>query len=100
MIVPRRKFSVDDKVKILREAGEEGVTVVLNKYHLSYSVYVKWKHKFHNAELHMQDIQNFEHVQQHLKVLQEENIMLKKIIADRALLLSMKEEELKMIATA
>lgn len=100
MILPRRKFTVEDKLKILKEAGDVGVTSILNRYHLSYSVYVKWKQKFQNIEMQVMDMQNFGVIQQHLKSLQEENSLLKKIIADRALLLSMKDEELKMMVSA
>ncbi|MBN9299485.1 MAG: transposase [Filimonas sp.] len=99
MILTRRKFSIEDKLKILKEAAEGGVTAILNRYNLSYSVYVKWKQKLNNIELQGQGHQNLAHIQQHLRSLQEENNLLKKIIADRALQLSMKEEELRMIVS-
>ena len=42
----RRKFSDDDKIKILQEGSINGVTQTLRKYGIGQSLFYKWKRAF------------------------------------------------------
>lgn len=97
MALQRRKFTVEEKLKILEEAQTLGVTAVLRSYNLSYSVYVKWKQKFLHAKDINQIKDSYVATQLEIKKLQEENERLKKIIAEQVLQLEFKEEEIKKI---
>jgi putative transposase len=85
----RRKFSDEDKLNVLREAEQHGISNILRHYNISYSVFARWRQNFMNKEI----IPNRENLEQ--RRLLEENIRLKRIIADQALSLEMKNEELK-----
>ena len=87
----RRKFSTSQKLHILQQVEEFGVTKVLKQYNLSYSVYSRWKQQ--QAANREDDLM----AQQEKTHLQEENMRLKKIIADLALEMERKDEDLKKI---
>jgi transposase-like protein len=42
----RRKFSVEQKLQIIQEADQQGVTQTLRKHNVAHSVYLRWKHQF------------------------------------------------------
>jgi putative transposase len=87
----RRKFSITEKKAILEEALQAGITPVLKKYNLSYSVFYRWKQQ---AE---QDNESGKHrapSREELKKIMEENAMLKKMVVNLALELEMKNETL------
>ncbi len=90
MAIQRRKFSEAEKLSILESAEKIGVTAVLREHRLSYSVFVRWKHKFKKAIPGTIDRSRSE-----LKHVLEENGRLKKIIAQQALELERKEEDIK-----
>ena len=85
----RRKFSEEDKLKVLMEAGEHGVSNVLRQYNISYSIFARWIKMFL-----IKGLDPFSTTTGN-KALLEENIRLKKIIAEQALSLEMKDEELR-----
>jgi len=90
----RRSFSVEQKLQIIQEADQHGVTQTLRKHNLSHSVFLRWKHQFDqggSASLKPQ----YRKVDPELKALQEENARLKKIIGNQALELEFKTELLK-----
>jgi putative transposase len=91
MAIQRRKFSEADKLSILNSAERFGVTAVLREHRLSYSVFVRWKKKYAAAAGTIMP----ERTRSEFKHLTEENSRLKKIIADQALELERKEEELR-----
>jgi putative transposase len=95
MVAPRRKFTDEQKLAILKEAEEMGVTAVLRTHNLSYSVFVKWKQKFMKPDTYIKGNMLAGKTKQEIKQLMEENVRLKKIIADLALELERKDEELK-----
>ena len=45
----RRKFSDDDKIKILQEGSINGVPQTLRKYGIGQSLFYKWKKAFING---------------------------------------------------
>ena len=94
MAKPRRSFSVEQKLQIIQEADQQGITPTLRKHNLSHSVFLRWKHQFDqggSASLKPQ----YRKVDPELKALQEENARLKKIIGNQALELEFKTELLK-----
>lgn len=89
----RRKFSESEKLTILDSAEKEGVTAVLREHRLSYSVFVRWKRKYRPLPPGVPVRLNRKALE--LKQLGEENGRLRKIIAEQALELERKDEELK-----
>lgn len=92
---PKRKFTDEQKLEILQQAQNSGVTAVLRDHALSYSVFARWKEKFMKNDVNRQGQQQRSRTKSELKQFMEENIRLKKIIADQALELERKDEELK-----
>jgi transposase-like protein len=90
----RRSFSVEQKLQIIQESEQIGVTQVLRKHNLSYSVFLRWKNQFNQGGA--SSLQGrYNKVDPELRVLQEENARLKKIIGNQALELEFKTELLK-----
>lgn len=88
----RRRFTEEQKIAILDQAMKKGITAVLREHSLSYSVFARWKQQLIKDE---PSIESFSKARSELKHLNEENMRLKKIIANLALELNKKEEELK-----
>jgi putative transposase len=94
MTKQRRSFKLEEKLRIIREADEMGVTKILDKYHLAYSVLFRWKSKLEVLKnLTLDQVNNPS--QDELKLLLEENIRLKKIIAEQALQIEIDREHMK-----
>jgi putative transposase len=85
----RRKFSEEEKLNVLQEAGRVGVNNILRQYNISYSAFARWKKGFLEKGIDPVARKTTE------ILLIEENARLKKIIADMALSLELKDEELK-----
>jgi transposase-like protein len=90
----RRTFSVEQKLQIINEADQSGVTQTLRKYNLSHSVLLRWKRQFDNGGVNSLKPQYYKIDPEH-RALQEENARLKKIIGNQALELEFKTELLK-----
>jgi len=94
MAKQRRSFSVDQKLQIIQEADQHGITQTLRKHNLSHSVFLRWKHQFDQGGTSSLKPQ-YQKVDPELRALQEENARLKKIIGNQALELEFKTELLK-----
>ena len=90
----RRKFTDEQKLDILQQANQMGVTAVLRTHALSYSVFARWKQKFMKPDFNTGHILPNK-TRSEIKQLTEENVRLKKIIAMQALELERKDEELR-----
>lgn len=90
----RRSFSVEQKLQIIQEAEQIGVTPVLRKHNLSHSVFLRWKNQFNAGGIVSLQPQ-YRKIDPELRALQEENARLKKIIGNQALELEFKTELLK-----
>lgn len=90
----RRRFTEEQKLAILDQAEKVGITAVLREYSLSYSVFARWKQQLIK---HEPITQSDSKTRLELKHLYEENMRLKRIIADLALELNRKDEELKKV---
>ncbi len=94
----RRRFTDDQKLEILQQADESGVTAVLREHRLSYSVFARWKQNFlHRGSTSKEAMREVNKTRSELKLLSDENLRLKKIIADQALQLERKDEKLRKI---
>jgi len=96
MSASRRKFTEEEKLEILHQASQLGITEVLRKHNLSYSVFTRWKQKF--IEQGVSTI-GPHYSNTEMKLLLEENTRLKRIIADQALALELKNEELRRLGS-
>ena len=94
MAKSRRVFSVEQKLQIIQEADQIGVTQVLRKHNLSHSVFLRWKNQFNEGGTVSLQPQ-YRKIDPELRALQEENARLKKIIGNQALELEFKTELLK-----
>lgn len=87
----RRQFSVEQKLSILDEAEQFGLTQTLRKHNLSHSVFLRWKNQFKPAGGSSLQAQ-YHKVDPQAKALEDENARLKKIIANQALELEFRTE--------
>ena len=89
MSTERRKFTEEEKKNVLQQAELQGIANILREYKLSYSVFSRWKKKYiiTDQKTTMPPIDT--------KRLMQENIRLKKIVADMALALELKDEEIR-----
>ena len=90
----RRSFSVEQKLQIIQEADQNGITQTIRKHNLSHSVFLRWKNQFNQGGSKLLQPQ-YRKVDPEVKALQEENARLKKIIGNQALELEFKTELLK-----
>lgn len=95
LTMTRRRFSDEQKLEILHQAERLGITAVLRSHSLSYSVFSKWREKFMKNDGAKKDAVLANRQKSELKQFIEENARLKKIIAEQALEIERKDEELK-----
>lgn len=94
MTKTRRQFSPEEKHSILQEAEREGYSQTCRKYNLATSLLALWKKKY-LAKGKDGLKAAYQRVDPKLRELEEENAMLKKIIAKQALEMEVKDELLK-----
>jgi putative transposase len=90
----RRNFSVDQKLAIIQEADQTGITQALRKHNLSHSVFLRWRRQFNTGGPSSLQPQ-YHKIDPALRALEDENARLKKIIGNQALELEFKTELLK-----
>jgi len=94
MSTTKRKFTAEDRLSILQEGEREGHAVTLRKYLIAPSLYARWKKKYlHEGIAGLRD--RHKKVDPALRELEQENEMLKRIIAKQALEIEVKSELLK-----
>jgi putative transposase len=84
MTTQRRKFTSEEKLNILHLAKQTNITKVLRDYHLSYSVFSRWKQQMQG--------EGPRNMNEDLINLRNENARLKRIVAEQALELDIKKE--------
>jgi len=94
-IMEKRKFSKEDKLRVIKEALEKGVTVTLEKHGIYPATFYSWKQKFETM-----GEEGFQHgmTPAHLKEirrLEKENDLLKKLLAEKELEGRLKDELIK-----
>jgi len=90
-----KKYTKEEKLKILKEAKRQGVKVTLEKYNLYPATYYYWKRKFESMGSDGMDHGMTKERLRMIKQLQKENEMLKQIIAEKELEGKLKDELLK-----
>ena len=90
----RRNFSVEEKLALLQEVEEFGVTETCRRHDLSHSVINRWRKRF-EAEGVDGLKGGYTKVDPQVRKLEDENRRLKKIIGDLQLELEIKNELLK-----
>ena len=94
MTKTRRKFTPEEKYSILQEAEREGHTETCRKHSLSSSVLVYWKRGYlANGKDGLKP--SFRRIDPGVRLLEDENQRLKKIIAKQALEIEFKDELIK-----
>jgi putative transposase len=91
----KRTFTKEQKLAILKEASEQGVTFVIEKHGIYPATFYSWKKKFESM-----GEQGFRHgmTPAHLKEikrLEKENSLLKKLLAEKELEGHLKDEIIK-----
>ena len=95
MLMKKRTFSKEEKLRIIKEANEQGITATIEKYGIYPASLYSWKKK-----LTQMGEEGFQHgmTPQHLKrirQLEKENNMLKLLLAEKDLEGKLKSELLK-----
>jgi transposase-like protein len=94
MAKTRRHFTSEEKLSILQESERHGHTETCRKYNLASSVLTNWRRKYlSNGKEGLKG--NYRRVDPNARALEEENAILKRIIAKQALEIEFKDELIK-----
>lgn len=88
-----KKLTLEEKVKIVHEAEQNGFTETALKYDISSRQIYRWRDKLHKGG--SRALSYGAKIDPELKALKEENDKLKKLVAKLALTVEIKEELLK-----
>ena len=90
----RRSFSAPEKLSIIKEADQYGVTQTLRKHNLSHSVFRRWKESFN--EDGVSSLQSYARQRNpEMEALEEQIRVLKNIVAKQSIELEFKTKLLK-----
>lgn len=95
MMMKKRKFTKEEKLKIIKEASENGVNETLEKYDIYRASYYGWKKKFE-----LMGEEGFKHgmtlrQQKRIRQLEKENAVLKQLLAEKEMENKLKSDLLK-----
>jgi len=95
MDMKKRTFTKEEKLRIIKEASENGVQATLDRYGIYKASYYSWKRKYEQM-----GEEGFQHgmTPAHLKRIRElekENMMLKQLLAEKELESKLKGDLLK-----
>ncbi len=91
----RRKFSKEEKLSILKEAGEHGVKATLEKHGIYPATFYAWRKKFESMGEEGLDHGMTKAQLKRIRELEKENQMLKELVAEKELEGRLKDELLK-----
>lgn len=95
MSMKKRTFTKEEKLQILKEASEQGVTTTLEKHGIYPATFYSWKNKFETmGEAGFRHGMTPAHLKE-IKRLEKENLLLKKLLAEKELEGHLKDEALK-----
>lgn len=89
-----RKWSEEQKLQIIQEVEQNGLTETLRKYNVAQSLFHRWRRAY-NGEGMAGLKPKYRTIDPEIKRLESENERLKKIIAKQALEIEFKDELLK-----
>lgn len=88
----KRTFTKQEKLAILKEAGEQGVKVTLAKHGIYPATYYSWRKKFKAmGEIGLEHGMNRQHLKR-IRALEKENQQLKELVAEKELIVRMHQE--------
>ena len=91
----RRSFSASEKLSIINEADQYGVTQTLRKHNLSHSVFRRWKESFNEGGV--SSLQSYARQRNpEMEALEEQIRVLKNIVAKQSIELEFKTELLNL----
>lgn len=91
----KRTWAVEEKVSILKEAEEKGITQTCRKHGVYPSLFAIWREKYHLEGADGLKPQYVKRNEREIQQLKSENSRLKQILAEKELELQMKTELLK-----
>lgn len=95
MLMNKRTFTTAEKLQIIKEASEKGVTATIEKYGIYPASYYSWKKKLDQmGEEGLQHGMTPEHLKR-IRQLEKENTVLKQLLAEKELEGKLKSELLK-----
>jgi len=95
MLTEQTRKTKEEKLQIIKEANEKGITTTLEKYGIYPATYYSWKKKFDEM-----GVDGFRHGMtpdqlKEIKRLQKENQQLKELLAEKELESRLKDELIK-----
>jgi putative transposase len=91
----KRTFTKHEKMSILKEASEQGVTITLEKYGIYPATYYSWKKKFESMGEEGLDYGMTKAHLKRIRELEKENRLLKELVAEKELEGKLKDELIK-----
>jgi len=92
----KRTWSKEEKLKVLKEAQEEGVQVTIRKYGIYPSTYYSWRKKYLlEGEDGITDGVSRRKSKEYIRKLEDQVGLLKELLAERDLEIALKDELLK-----
>ncbi|MGL4363542.1 MAG: transposase [Cellulosilyticaceae bacterium] len=95
MSMGKKIYSKQEKLKILKEASEKGLKVTLEKYNLYPATFYYWKQKYFISGESGLTHGNSKEVSGRVKELEKELKQYKEILAEKELIIRLKDELLK-----
>ena len=89
----RRKFSVEEKLAILKEAEATGITQTIRRHGIYAKMLYRWREQLEARG--QEGLKPYQRVDPELRRLQQENLALKKLVAEKELVIAVKDELLK-----
>lgn len=91
----KRTFTKEQKMSILKEASEQGVTKTLAKHRIYPATYYSWKEKLGSMGEQGLDYGMTKAHLKRIRTLEKENKLLKELVAEKELAGKLKDELLK-----
>ncbi len=91
----KRTFTKEQKLSILKEASEQGVTKTLEKYGIFPATYYSWKEKLNTMGEEGLDYGMTKAHLKRIRELEKENKLLKELVAEKELESKLKDELIK-----
>lgn len=89
----RRKFSVEEKLSILKEAEVNGITQTIRRHGIYAKMVYRWREQLEARG--QEGLKPYQRIDPELRRLQQENLALKKLVAEKELVIAVKDELLK-----
>lgn len=92
----KRRWSKEEKLQILKEAESNGRELTLRKYNVYPSTYYTWKKRYAlDGESGFEDAIKKKKNQEYLCRLEDENALLKQLLAEKELEIALRDDLLK-----